>query len=464
MRNIILLMIINLVVNVNGQSLLVRQFSKSFADVAEEANPSVVTIMTETIYETKSFSELSPFEEYFFPKQNPKKKYKGQALGSGVIVDDKNGFILTNNHVIDKADEIEVKLMDKRVFPAEIIGKDPKSDLAVLKIEADDLSELTLGNSDKVRVGEWVMAVGSPFSANLSHTVTAGIVSALGRSNVISNDHYENFIQTDAAINPGNSGGALLNLNGDLIGINTAIATGGFERSNRGVGFAIPSNMAKRVMEDLITKGYVVRSWLGVYIQEVDDKMAKAFDLDKRDGALVSSIVDDSPAEKAGILEGDVIIRFDEKEIRDPSHLKNVVSSTKPGTKSRVKIMREGKLKTIHVTLEELSTDSYMLTGGSSKLYDSFGFSVENMSSLLAEKYGIGTNEKGVVVIKVDSESEAFEMGVREGDLIQRVGSESVESKTDFNQLVEEANDEGAVLLLIKRKDISRFYALDLRE
>ena len=460
MRNIILLMIINLVVNVNGQSLLVRQFSKSFADVAEEANPSVVTIMTETIYETKSFSELSPFEEYFFPKQNPKKKYKGQALGSGVIVDDKNGFILTNNHVIDKADEIEVKLMDKRVFPAEIIGKDPKSDLAVLKIEADDLSELTLGNSDKVRVGEWVMAVGSPFSANLSHTVTAGIVSALGRSNVISNDHYENFIQTDAAINPGNSGGALL----DLIGINTAIATGGFERSNRGVGFAIPSNMAKRVMEDLITKGYVVRSWLGVYIQEVDDKMAKAFDLDKRDGALVSSIVDDSPAEKAGILEGDVIIRFDEKEIRDPSHLKNVVSSTKPGTKSRVKIMREGKLKTIHVTLEELSTHSHMLTGGSSKLYDSFGFSVENMSSLLAEKYGIGTNEKGVVVIKVDSESEAFEMGVREGDLIQRVGSESVESKTDFNQLVEEANDEGAVLLLIKRKDISRFYALDLRE
>ncbi len=464
MRKIVYLIIINLAVVVNGQSSMVRQFSKSFADVAEEANPSVVTIMTETIYETKSFSEWSPFEEYFLPKHKPKKKYKGQALGSGVIVDDKNGYLLTNNHVIDKANEIEVKLMDKRVFPAEIIGKDPKSDLAVLKIEADDLSELTLGNSDKVRVGEWVMAVGSPFSANLSHTVTAGIVSALGRSNVISNDHYENFIQTDAAINPGNSGGALLNLNGDLIGINTAIATGGFERSNRGVGFAIPSNMAKRVMEDLITKGYVVRSWLGVYIQEVDDKIAKAFDLDKRDGALVSSIVDDSPAEKAGILEGDVIIRFNEKEIRDPSHLKNVVSSTKPGTKSRVKIMREGKMKTIHVTLEELSTDSQMLTGGSSKLYDSFGFSVENLSSLLAEKYGIEKNERGVVVIKVDSESEAFEMGVREGDLIQRVGSEKVKTKKDFNQLVEEAKEEGAVLLLIKREDISRFYALDLRE
>ena len=447
-----------------AQNSAVRQFSKTFADVAEESNPSVVTIMTEKVYDAKSFHEWTPFEEYFFPKNKPHRQYKGHALGSGVIVDEGNGYILTNNHVIDDADEIEVKLMDKRVFSAKIIGKDPKSDLAVLQIEATELSELKLGNSDKIRVGEWVLAVGSPFSANLSHTVTAGIVSALGRSNVISNDHYENFIQTDAAINPGNSGGALLNLTGDLIGINTAIVTGGFERSNRGVGFAIPSNMAKRVMDDLITKGYVVRSWLGVYIQEVNDKIAKELDLDKRDGALVSSIVDESPAQKAGILEGDVIIRFGEKAIRNPSHLKNVVSSTKPGTKSSVKVVREGKEEIIHVTLEELNIDSQIFASGSSKSYNSFGFSVQDMSLELAKQFGFDIDEDGVVVTKVDPNSEASEMGVQKGDLIQRVSSEKVNSKKEFKKLVEESKEDGAVLLLIKREDISRFYALDLRE
>jgi serine protease Do len=419
--------------------------------------------MTEKVYDAKSFNERTPFEEYFFPRNQPERQYKSYAIGSGVIVDEDNGYILTNNHVIDGADEVEIKLMDKRIFSAEIIGKDPKSDLAVLQIEATDLSELKLGDSDKIRVGEWVLAVGSPFSTNLSHTVTAGIVSALGRSNVISNDHYENFIQTDAAINPGNSGGALLNLTGDLIGINTAIATGGFERSNRGVGFAIPSNMAKRVMDDLITKGYVVRSWLGVYIQEVDDKIAKKLDLNKRDGALVGSIVEKSPAQKAGILKGDVIIRFNEKDIRNPSHLKNVVSSTKPGTKSRITVVREGQEKIIRVTLEELNTDSQIYASGSSKSYNSVGFSVQNFSSSLADQYGFD-REEGVVITKVDPKSEAAELGIREGDLIQRVGSENINSKKEFNKLVEESKEDGVVLLLIKREDISRFYALDLRE
>jgi len=448
----------------SAQNSAVRQFSKTFADVAEKANPSVVTIMTEKTYETRSLHEWTPFEDFFSPKDTPKRKYKSRAIGSGVIVDDENGYILTNNHVIDEADEVEVKLMDKRVFSADIIGKDPKSDLAVLQIDADDLSELKLGDSDKIRVGEWVLAVGSPFSTNLSHTVTAGIVSALGRSNVISNDNYENFIQTDAAINPGNSGGALLNLSGDLIGINTAIATGGFERSNRGVGFAIPSNMAKRVMEDLITNGYVVRSWLGVYIQEVDDKIAKAFELEKRDGALVSSIVDDSPAEKAGFLEGDVIIRFDEKVIRDPSHLKNVVSSTKPGNKSRVKVVREGKVKTIQVILEELNAESQIFSGVEEKQYNMASFSVQDVSSTLAQKYNFDEDEIGVVITKVDPKSEAFEMGVREGDLIQRVGSDKVNSQKQFKNLVDLSKEDGDVLLLIKRDDVSRFYALDLRE
>ena len=222
--------------------------------------------------------------------------------------------------------------------------------------------------------------------------------------------------------------------------------------------------MAKRVMDDLITKGYVVRSWLGVYIQAVDDKIAKELDLDKRDGALVGSIAPDSPALKAGIVEGDVIIRFNEKDIRDPSHLKNVVSSTKPGTKSRVTVVREGQEKIIRVTLEELKTDSQIFASGSSKSYNSVGFSVQDLSSSLAHKYGFNENEGGVVVTKVDPKSEAAEMGVREGDLIQRVGSENINSKKEFKKLVEESKEDGVVLLLIKREDISRFYALDLRE
>ena len=195
------------------------------------------------------------------------REFKTNALGSGVIIDAKKGYILTNNHVVDDMDGIKVKLIDKREFDATIIGKDPKTDIAVLQIDAENLIEIKLGNSDDVRVGEWVMAVGSPFSENLSHTVTTGIVSALGRSNIMNSQSYEDFIQTDAAINPGNSGGALLNMDGELVGINTAIATGGYERSNRGVGFAIPSNMADRIMTDLIAKGYVTRAWLGVYIQ-----------------------------------------------------------------------------------------------------------------------------------------------------------------------------------------------------
>ena len=271
-----------------GQRSIVDQFSQAFADVAEKANPAVVTIKTETTIQMDQAHRQ--FDQNTFPFFQFPKEFNRNALGSGIIVDKNNGYVLTNNHVVENADKIKIVLFDKRELSAEIIGTDPKSDLAVLKIKAKDLTELALGNSDNVRVGEWVLAVGSPFSLNLSHTVTAGIVSALGRSNIISNEHYEDFIQTDAAINPGNSGGALLNMKGELIGINTAIATGGAERANRGVGFAIPSNMVKKVMADLIKYGYVVRAWLGVYIQPIDQKMAKGLDLDFLDGALVNDI------------------------------------------------------------------------------------------------------------------------------------------------------------------------------
>jgi serine protease Do len=242
-------------------------------------------------------------------------------------------------------DGIKVKLFDKREFEATIIGTDPKTDLAVLKIEANDLIDISLGNSDEARVGEWVMAVGSPFSENLSHTVTTGIISALGLSNIMNSQSYEDFIQTDAAINPGNSGGALISMDGKLIGINTAIATGGYEKSNRGVGFAIPSNMVKRIMSDLIDKGFVTRAWLGVFIQELDSETAKALNIKTRNGALITDVVDGGPAEEGGIQEGDVIIAFNDQLISDPSNLKNVVSLTPPDTKNRVKLIRDGSKK-----------------------------------------------------------------------------------------------------------------------
>ena len=446
-----------------AQNSVLKQFSQAFADVAEKANPAVVTIITETEYKMEDFHQGLPFDNpFFFPRNSPR-KYRGRALGSGVIVEAEKGYILTNNHVVDKADEIKIKLMDKRVISATVVGTDPKSDLAVLQIKADNLSELELGNSDKLRVGDWVLAVGSPFSANLSHTVTAGIVSALGRSNVISSrDHYEDFIQTDAAINPGNSGGALLNMEGELVGINTAIATGGFEKANRGVGFAIPSNMAKKVMQDLITKGYVVRSWLGVYIQNVDDNVAKALKLSNRDGALVSDVVEESPAEKAGLEQGDVIVEFNDVLIYDSSHLKNIVSSTPPGTLSKVIIFRDEKKKSVNVTLEEIKKSDDK-TIASMPLNDrDFGLEVKDVNKTLVEKYGVPM-EQGVVVINVIPNSEAFDAGIQEGDLITRVGTEKIKSKREFKSQLKKAKKQGSVLLLVSRDDVSRFVALEVQ-
>lgn len=449
-----------------AQNSIVNQFSQALADVAEKANPAVVTIMTEKVYTMNEMHKGLPFDPFrFFPRNMPDREYYGHALGSGVIVDEENGYVLTNNHVIDDADEIQVQLIDKRVVVAEIVGTDPKSDLAVLQIENEDLSALELGDSDDLRVGEWVLAIGSPFSANLSHTVTTGIVSALGRSNIISGNHYEDFIQTDAAINPGNSGGALLNMDGKLVGINTAIATGGgFERSNRGVGFAIPSNMAKKVMHDLITKGYVVRSWLGVYIQEVNHNVAKALDLETIDGALVSNVVEDSPADKGGLKEGDVIIMFDGAPVSDPSHLKNIVSSTPPGKRATVELIRDGHKKSIKVTLEELDEDSQPLAAHEGTSDSNFGLHVRNLSPKLAEQFDIDRDESGVVVTDVATNSIAHRAGIRPGDLITRIGTESVENREDFEELMDKMVKKGTLLLLVKRENVSRFYALDFED
>jgi len=445
----------------SAQNSIVKQFSSVFADVAEKANPAVVTITAEKVVKVEDqFRQFGDFP--FLHPQLPEQEFSSQALGSGVIVDAKKGYVLTNNHVVENAEEIQIKLIDKRIIPAKILGTDPKSDLAILQIEAKDINQISLGNSDNLRVGEWVLAVGSPFSANLSHTVTAGIVSALGRSYVMpGNDHYENFIQTDAAINPGNSGGALLNLDGELVGINTAIATGGMERSNRGVGFAIPSNMIKKVMSDLIEKGYVVRSWLGVYIQPVEDKVARALDLKNRDGALISDIVDDSPAEKAGIKTGDVIIEFNGEKITDPSHLKNIVSSTAPGNNSKVVIVRDGEWKTINVKLEELEQENQTVATMNNDR-STFGIEVRDISSSLAERYEIDPKSSGVLVTNIDKKSNAFEAGIRVGDIITRVGTKKVISSKDFIDLIEELKKQDSLLLLVKRGERSSYFAFEI--
>ncbi|OUW80437.1 MAG: hypothetical protein CBD77_00320 [bacterium TMED217] len=438
-----------------SQNSVVQQFSKAFADVAENAKPAVVTIITDKIMKVPNNDLYFFFNPYMDP--NSEREYKTNALGSGVIVDASNGYILTNNHVVEDMDNIKVKLIDKREYSAKIMGTDPKSDLAILKIEAENLRQLKLGDSDDLRVGEWVMAVGSPFSENLSHTVTTGIVSAMGRSNIIRGQNYEDFIQTDAAINPGNSGGALLNMEGELIGINTAIATGGYERGNRGVGFAIPSNMSKRIMADLIDKGYVTRSWLGVYIQPIDDDAAKALEMESRDGALVTQVVGDSPAEKAGVEEGDVIVRFDNKNITDSSNLRNIVSLMPPGSKSKVVVFRNGSKKILNVVLQELKDDKKVALRPS-KGTSILGLEVKEINNSLKKKYNIEDNDGNLVITDVEQGSEAEEKGLKEGDIIKRVGTQQVKSLKEFKKKEKVARSRGSLLLLIKKDDGSSLF------
>ena len=446
--------------NLFAQNSVVRRFSKAFADVAEKAKPAVVTIITDKVISMRQFDDFGFFFQPNLPRQ---REFKTNALGSGVIVDSNKGYILTNNHVVDDMDGIRVKLIDKREFDATIIGTDPKTDLAILQIDAENLDDIRMGDSDELRVGEWVMAVGSPFSENLSHTVTTGIVSAIGRSNILDSGSYEDFIQTDAAINPGNSGGALLNMDGELIGINTAIATGGYEKGNRGVGFAIPSSMANRIMSDLIDKGYVTRSWLGVIIQDLDSETADALDIDTRNGALIADVVKDSPAEAAGIQEGDVIIEFNGKSIANTANLKNVVSLSTPESTNRVKVIRDGAPKTVKVTLQELPENPNQFVSRERITTNDFGLQLKRVNKTLRKQYEIDSDQDGLVVTRIDRNGEAFQKGIREGDLVKRVGTEKVESINEFNRLVEKSKSKGTVLLLVKKPGGgSRYFTLNL--
>lgn len=456
-----------LITTLSAQNAILKQFSDQFADIAEKVNPAVVTILTEKKIDLSQTNRSSPQDDLFkfYFNQPRQREYKSSALGSGVILDAKKGYIITNNHVVEDVDEITVRLLDKSEYEATIIGKDPKSDLAVIKINAKNLSDIILGDSDKLRVGEWVIAVGSPFSANLSHTVTAGIVSAKGRGNILQGDMYEDFIQTDAAINPGNSGGALLNSSGDLIGINTAIYSNGyFDRGNQGVGFAIPSNMVKKVMSDLISYGKVVRSYIGVQIQPINDTSAKALGLKSSMGALVANVINDGPADKAGIETGDVIVEFDGKNIKSVDHLRNNVSISKPDDLYNLTVVRDGRKKSFKVKLEKMPSDEQLAIEDQTQSSNELGMEVSELNSSLRKEYSIANQDIGIVVTKVLIDTPADEAGIQAGDLITRVGSRRCRSVKQFDSLVKNTKRRGMLMLHIKRDGNAQYVTLDLKE
>ncbi len=430
----------------------------AMAEVVTAVKPSVVNIASSKTI--KGGGALSPFSnnplfKRFFgddPRFSEKPRaYKQSALGSGVIVH-QDGYILTNNHVIKGADEIKVILSDKREFKGRVIGIDPMTDLAVIKIDSDNLPVIGLGDSDKSRTGEIVLAIGNPFGLN--QTVTTGIVSATGRANVGIAD-YEDFIQTDAPINPGNSGGALVNIRGELIGINTAIfsTTGGYQ----GIGFAIPSNMAKTVMESLIKKGKVVRGWLGVTIQTLTPELSKQFALKDEKGVLVADVTEDSPAEKAGIQRGDIILGFSGKEIEDGRNLRNMVAGTIPNTQVKVKLIRDGNPKTVEVMISEMPTEIQTVA----KTFETQlkGVHVQNIAPALMRDLGIPKRIAGVVITDIEEGSSA-EGVLMKDDIIMEINKNRVSNTKDYESAVSNIKSEQNLLLLIFRKDAAFYVTL----
>lgn len=435
---------------------------QAMAEITEAVKPAVVNIST-TRTEKITESPLAPFYEdplfkrffgeRFGQPQLPKER-KTMSLGSGVIVSP-DGFILTNNHVIKNADKIKVILSDKREFDGKVIGTDPKTDLAVIKIEATGLPTIAWGDSDKLRIGEIVIAIGNPY--RLNQTVTMGIVSAVGRANVGIAD-YEDFIQTDAAINPGNSGGALVNARGELVGINTAIfsTTGGYQ----GIGFAIPSNMAKAVMKSLIEKGKVIRGWLGVSIQPITPELAQQFQLKEEHGSLVADVVEGSPAEKAGIMRGDVIIEYDGKKVDEPYHLRNMVANTPPGTETKVKVIRDGKVEILNVVIGELPLEEAKEEAKIGKYENALkGVVVQNLTPDIYKQLNIPERIRGVVITSIDPESPSA-MRLQSGDVIIEVNRKATPNVNEYEKVVSQIKPGEDILLLIFRQGSSLFITI----
>ena len=432
-----------------------KDFTNAFIDVSKKSNPAIVSIISQKEVEVYNPFKSHPFfQDDFFPKDFfgfPDESYKSNSLGSGVIIDAKKGYIITNSHVISKSDEFKVVLYDKREFEATIIGEDPLSDIAVIQIDSDNLTDLMMGDSDKLEVGQWVIAIGSPFGLHLNHTVTAGIVSAIGRSDVMSKMNYENFIQHDAAINPGNSGGALLDLDGNLIGINTAIATRSGQ--NAGVGFAVPINQAKKVATDLIETGTVKRGWLGITIQDITDDMKSYWKLKNKKGALVSQILENSPAEKSGLKEEDIIIKVNNDEIENSSDLRNTVSENYPNKEITLTVLRDNKKKKIKVLLGERPTNESLVNGDWNKNeeFDILGLKIES------------SNNNGVKITDIKPDSSAGREDLRVGDVIKSIGRRIINSPSDYFDMIENYDEGDTVMMKVIRNNNARYIAFQIK-
>ena len=431
-----------------------------FAPVVKKVLPTVVNIASSKVSKvpTEFFGQLpdDPMFRQFFgddsnrrfrtPRQAPEQREKG--LGSGVVMTP-DGYIVTNNHVVDGATDVTVTLADKREFKAKVIGTDPKSDIAVIKIDATNLSPITIADSSKVQVGDYALAVGDPFG--VGQTVTMGIVSATGRSHLGIED-YEDFIQTDAPINPGNSGGALVNDRGELIGINTAIIAHG-SQGNQGIGFAIPANMARNVMQQIVEHGKVTRAYLGIVPQDVTPDIAKQFGEKEARGALVADVSAGSPAQKSGLERGDIILDVNGKPVADSNALRMTISMMAPDSDAKLKVFRNGAEREIAVKLSAMPTEQAAANSedksNSSASSALSGVSVENLDAQSANELGLSPDTKGVVVTNVDPSSEAAEAGLRRGDVIQEVNRQPVKNTSDFERAMHSSKDKA--LLLVDR-------------
>ena len=456
--------ILTLVLVATPNLVMAGNLPGNIADLVEQMGPSVVNLYSSKIIKTTRNREIPQFHDNqdipdllrkFFdipmPEDQPERSQKSQSLGSGVIIS-ADGYIVTNNHVVEGAEEIKVRCTNHEEYDAKIIGRDPKTDVALIKIEPrNGLTYVKFGDSDKIRVGEWVVAIGNPYG--FENTVTAGIVSGKGRS--FGSGPYENFIQTDASINLGNSGGPLFDLDGDLIGINSVIFSRG--GGNIGLGFAIPVNMVKNVVDQLKEHGTVTRGWLGVMIQHVTADLAKKFGLDRPIGALVGEVMEDSPAEKAGIKQGDVIIEFMGKEITKMATLPSFVALTPVGTKAELTIIRKGKKKKIIVTIGKL--DEEQVGAGSTpsgSINRKLGLTVQEITPELAKTLGI-EDQQGLIISDVESGSPAAAAGIKRGEIILEVNQKPVESIKEFKNILIEIKPGDNILLLTKRDKHTRF-------
>ncbi len=442
------------VVSADQRSL--QEFSETFARIAEKVKPSVVLIRSKRVVRAAQQQLRNPFEEFFggtTPRRQEPRTDRG--LGSGVIVSE-DGYILTNNHVVDKADELTVYLSDERELKAEVVGTDPRTDLAVIKVDSDDLPVLSFGDSEQLRVGEWVMAVGNPFG--LSHTVTAGIVSAKGRKSVLGGDSYQNFIQTDAAINPGNSGGALVDLEGNLMGINTAIysRTGGYQ----GIGFAVPANMARDIMTRLIEDGKITRGFLGVEISDLDADLAASMGLDDDKGVLIANVIKGGPAVDSDIQKDDVVLALNGIEVEDSDALRNRIADFPPGTEIELEIYRDGRRKMVEIELGELPDNPSQLAsseGPEKSPASNIGIDVMNISREWTRYYEMGS---GVVIAKVVAGSVAEDKGLRRGELITEVNGEPVSNVREFVSIIRQFDAGEAIRFRVQRGEQQRLVGI----